>query len=419
MNNHTGRSDFAKNVITLVSGAGLAQLIAILISPVLTRLFDPEQFASFALFTSFVGILGVIAAGRFEQAIVLPADDLDSKSIIVICFRFAMITGLITLFGVWIYDIWICKYWPSGKFNSWFYLLPVAVVVIALYNAFNYWSTRNKTFTRNSVARITASFVNAGSSTGFGLARFTPGLIISFVAGQFIALLLLATEWIKKRSVFFEGVDSERIKNNFRRYKDFAYVNTPHAFVDSLKENGVVFFLSYYFTESLVGLYNFAFRILKAPLGLIGAAIYQVFYQQVSQSYQQKSANIRQMVYKVYGRMFIIGIGPFIILALYAPDIFSWVFGAKWRDAGVIAQILTPWLFLNFIVSPVSCLPLIYNRQRGAFLITSFDVVIRYSLLIIGGVTQDYYFTFILLSGFGSCVMLFAIWWYIHIIRES
>ena len=69
------KTSFAGDVLKLVSGTTIAQLVGILITPVLTRLYAPEAFGTLALFTSITSILGVIACMRYELAIMLPESD--------------------------------------------------------------------------------------------------------------------------------------------------------------------------------------------------------------------------------------------------------------------------------------------------------------------------------------------------------
>ena len=64
--------EFARHVLTLMSGTGLAQVIAVLASPLITRLFTPEDFGILASYTVLVGIFSAIVCGRYEFAIVLP-----------------------------------------------------------------------------------------------------------------------------------------------------------------------------------------------------------------------------------------------------------------------------------------------------------------------------------------------------------
>ena len=72
MKSNVFSSIFLKNVSKLALGTGIAQLITILISPVLTRLFLPEQYGIFALYVSLITILSVFSTCRYEFAIVLP-----------------------------------------------------------------------------------------------------------------------------------------------------------------------------------------------------------------------------------------------------------------------------------------------------------------------------------------------------------
>ena len=48
------KSEFTKNVLTLMTGTTIAQAIPIAISPILTRLYSPEDFWIFALCILFI-----------------------------------------------------------------------------------------------------------------------------------------------------------------------------------------------------------------------------------------------------------------------------------------------------------------------------------------------------------------------------
>lgn len=63
---------FRGNVLRLVSGTGVAQIIGILSMPILSRLYTSESFGLVALFISLTSILGIIACMHYELAIVLP-----------------------------------------------------------------------------------------------------------------------------------------------------------------------------------------------------------------------------------------------------------------------------------------------------------------------------------------------------------
>jgi lipopolysaccharide exporter len=88
-------SSFATDILKLVTGTTFAQVVAILASPLLTRLYGPEAFGFLALFTSITSIIGVIACMRYEMAIMLPKTDEEAANLLGLCLlSVAVVIGL-------------------------------------------------------------------------------------------------------------------------------------------------------------------------------------------------------------------------------------------------------------------------------------------------------------------------------------
>ena len=76
-------SSFATDVLKLVTGTTLAQVITVLAAPVLTHLYGPEAFGFLAIFTSITSILGVNRLhGAYELAIMLPKTDEEAANLL-------------------------------------------------------------------------------------------------------------------------------------------------------------------------------------------------------------------------------------------------------------------------------------------------------------------------------------------------
>lgn len=89
---------FARSVTVLAGGAVLGQAITVLVSPILTRLYSPEDFGVFGVYASILGIVTVIASLRYEYALPLPEDDAIAANILALCFLLLLgMTGLIAL----------------------------------------------------------------------------------------------------------------------------------------------------------------------------------------------------------------------------------------------------------------------------------------------------------------------------------
>ena len=424
------KSEFARNVITLMTGTTIAQAIPVAISPILTRLYTPEDFGTLSLFLSFVAIVSAIATARYEMAIMLPAqrDEDDARSILVLSLIICTIVSFVTLLIVLLFNEQLAKMMDNPEVGPWLYWAPLTIFFAGVYNAFNFWSTRQKTFKRNAMSRVTLAMVTAGTQLGFGLKGasfagaiklgYTPfgaaGLIAGSIAGQVISSIVIS--WSAFRDLFVNRhrVTKAKIRSNMKRYRSFALINTPHVLIDSLQDHGIVFLINYFFTSTILGFYSFAFRLLKAPVGLIGSSMYQVFYQKASEAHND-NRNLQGMVTAVYKRLLIFALPVFTALFFILPWLFSAVFGEKWRVSGEIAQIILPWLFLNFLISPVSSLPIILNKQKQAMLFSIADITVKVVSILIGGYYRDFKLTFVLISVGCSSIQVFGMYWYYHI----
>lgn len=408
-------SGFLKNVLTLISGTTLAQLIPLLIAPVLSRLYTPGDFGILGLYISIVAVVGVISTGRYELAIVLPQKDRDAVNILGLASLLVILVSLLSLFAILLFGRPISRFFDEPGIRPYLYLIPVSVAFIGFYQIFNYWSTRKKTFRRNAAARISQTSSTAAVNTGLGFAGAgSAGLIVGTVIGQAAGALALASGFLRKSGVYRRQINRSEMKANGKKYINFLRINTPHAFIDSLQANSLIYVIMAFFSKFIVGSYSFAFRIIKAPVGLVGNAIYQVLYQEASVALQQ-GREIRPMILKIYKALFLTGLPVFTILFLFTPEIFSFVFGEEWRTSGEIARILIPYLFINFLASPVSCIPLLMNRQKEAILFAIADIILKVGSILIGGFEDNYRLGFIIMSISCSLLLVYALFWYYKI----
>ena len=98
------KSEFSRNVLTLMTGTTIAQAIPIAISTILTRIYTPEDFGIFALYMSIASMIAVVATGRYELAIMLPKKDEDAVSIVALSIIISFFVSFIALLIVSIFN---------------------------------------------------------------------------------------------------------------------------------------------------------------------------------------------------------------------------------------------------------------------------------------------------------------------------
>ena len=420
LKNRLPKGGFLHNVLTLMTGTAIAQAIPILISPILTRLYSPGDFGMLALYTSVVSMIGVIVTARYEMAIMLPENDEDAVNLGALSLSIAVVISALTLLAVWYFNAPIARFLGKPDIAKWLYLVPIAVLTIGISQVLNYWSTRRNLYRRLAVARVAQSVANGSVNLGQGFASMgVSGLIVGNLAGQVLSAgVLIRQAWpdlLKYRS----SVRWDRMRHNANVYQDFPKVNSLQAFVDILQSSGVVFLISSLFGGAVLGFYSFTLRILQAPFGLLGASVSQVFYQKASEIYKN-GGDLQVLVKKTILSLSAMALPIFLILGFFAPPLFGFVFGKEWREAGTYAQILVPWIFLNFIVSPISQVPIIVGEQKRNFMLAVIgNSLILLSVIYGGFIAHNIRAGFYVLSGSISVYYIFLILWIFKISKKK
>jgi O-antigen/teichoic acid export membrane protein len=444
------KSEFGKNVLTLMTGTTIAQLFPLLLIPVLTRLFSPEEFGFFAFYLSLITFLAVISTGRYEQAIVLPKQDKEAinvlaLSVIILVFFVALLLLVLLLF-----DDGIKSLINVPSLDGWIWFIPLGVFLAGAYRIFTYWSNRKKRFKGTSLSVMSQStsrvatqlvgglekygvmsggtnpnaffksifqkaYVVPAGATSFGLAS----LILSYFIGFFLGLVVLLVPFFKRDRSKLKDVSILEMKRMGKVYEKFPKINSFHALGDEFKNVGVSSTLLFVFGDLILGFYSLTFRILRAPLAVIGNSFGQVFYQKAAEMHANQQ-NYVPLIKSTVKKLSLIALPIFLTILFFGPQLFDFILGEKWRVAGVYAVYLTPWLFLSFVVAPVQQIGIIVNRQGGIFLFSLLgNTIILGSILLGGFVFKNILHGFLLLSILQIGYYIWVYLWIINIAKKD
>jgi len=411
------QSEFSRNVVTLMTGTTIAQAITVAISPILTRIYTPEDFGLFALFMAISAVVSVIATGKYEMAIMLPKKDGDAINIMVLSFLVACFISLFLLFVIFIFNAELTKILNTPDISSWLYLIPLTVFLTGVYQSLNYWFNRKKMYQGLANNKVIQSSSTAGTNLGLGVNGFgVSGLIMGVVVGQVIAILFLAKKKLKNNKNVLALLNIKKIIVLAKKYKDFPKFNAPHALMGSASSNMPVFIISYFFSSSSVGFFSLANRVLMSPARLVAYPFGQVFLQKLTHNKNIKENEtlfFNSSLFKLLGYSFF----PFLLLFIFSPNIFGVVFGEVWVVAGEYTQILIPMIYLTFVGSILSNVVLVYNQQKTAFKIEVINISVKFLSMLVGGISENIELGLILYSLSGVCVTVYRISWYKSIIK--
>ncbi len=412
------KSEFLKNVATMMTGTAIAQAIPILISPILSRLYTPEHFGVLALFVSISAVISVMVTGRYELAVMLPKEDKDAVAIIALSLLSTIIISGISLVILLFFSDDITVFFDEPAIANWLYFIPLVVLFAGIYQTFNYWSTRKKTFKINALSKISQTSAAGSSNILFGFLKFgEAGLILGFIFGQIAAALMLAFRAFSTIKQYFGKITFKDLLSNGKTYRNFPLFNMPHALLNTLSSNFPVLLLTRYFAISYIGSYNFSIYVILTPLTLISYTTAQVLYQKIS-SLSNAGDPVTPAIRKVVIQLVKIGLVPFLIVFAFTPWIFEIVFGSEWLDAGRYAQVLLPSFFMVFIVSTISFVPAALGHQRKALILEVIYFLLKLSAMIIGIYAEDFFLAIILFSIAGIGMLTYNLFWIFRIAKH-
>jgi O-antigen/teichoic acid export membrane protein len=351
---------FLKNVSIMLTGAAGGQIVSVLLSPALTRLYSPQQFGVLSIYTAILTILVVLASLRYEITLPLAASDEDAVNLVAVCFCALIATTIvIAIASYWFPEEILQSLWPtpinSAHMGIYRGLMIVGFLSLGAYFIPLYLATRQGAFPAVARTRVAQGVVGPVTQIGFGLAGAgAPGLLLGSILGQSAGTFGLLYELLGKRTVLLRSLSWQRMRTLAWRYRRFPLIASWAALIDAAGGNQLLYLLvSVEYSARIAGFIFLAERIVARPLTLVGTSILQVFVGEAGKTVSADPAKLRSRFYQVTSRQALLAIVWIVIANVAAAALFQTVFGADWGDAVVYLQAMSLAYLAQAIVLPV------------------------------------------------------------------
>ena len=372
-------SPSVRDVGKLLSANVIAQALGLLIYPILTRLYSPEDFGLLNLFMSIGGILVLLATWEWYNAIVLPKKEEEACAIVHICLVSIGALTAILLITIPLSG-YIAQLFKSPRLAQFYCLLPLYVLLMSLWNVLNYWYIRYKAYGRISGYQISQSLFSAGYKTGFGALGWAPGgliwgSVLSPLCALIISIALSAKKFLRP---LFEW-DWKACKETARKYGNFPKYSTPRVLLNSVATQLPVLLLTPLFGATSVGFWGMAILLTFTPINMLTKALYQVLYQYMTERVQKGMPILGY--YKSFLWMMVGGtIALQILLFFPLPMLVNWFLGEGWSVTGQLIRWTFPWMLFYVLTFTTGFIPDIFAKQKAELF---FEVILA-GLRILG-----------------------------------
>jgi O-antigen/teichoic acid export membrane protein len=376
---------FFRNVGILSGGSALGHAFTLAAAPLLTRMYGPADFGVLGLFTSFLTIMTVAVALRYEVSIVSGRDESEAAYLTFASFMFALPVSAVAG-GL----LWLLSHFSAigyGGLPSYApILLAFAVFFVGAFTALRYWCLRAERFGQVSQGIVVQSAGRAIFQAAFGAVKFhSAGLLVGETLGRCMGMSrMFRSAWPVLRGYLSVFRRKEFMAALWRQRK-FPLYSLPSSFLDALCMGLYIPLLIRLYGASVGGYYSLVWRAVTVPSVVVTVAIADTFHSRLAACAREAPGEVMNLFQRTSLTLLLLGSIPASILWFWSGPLFRLVFGAQWALSGIIAGLVAPWYLSEFVVTPVSRVVLVLSGQEMKLI---WDVLSLGSLLAVFFIAQ-------------------------------
>lgn len=360
-------------------GTVLAQMINIVVQPILTRIFPAETLGIYTYLISLATMIIPVASLKLDMLIVSEPNEKEAQYItdacIIINILISLIYAIVIIVGYQVSDNNI-----FNKYGIIIYVVPVLVFTNGLRFLFISYLNRYKEYKTISIIAIIREAIRAVIQVGAGfLSLGVFSLSMGYAVSPLFGLNIQMRNYLKELK--------ERPRINLKKFKEIVLVKgkrqilflVPAQFINSFSASLVTISITALFSAKILGYYSAGVRILDIPIVFITSNVSKVCYQRISENVANKKPVLRTLmsVIIVLSAVSIMGFGTLYVIA---PRLSEIVFGQGYRVAGEYIRCLCVMYAVRLVATSFAGVYTVFKKQN-------FELILNILLIVSAGVS--------------------------------
>ena len=344
-----------KNIIKLLSGAGVGSAVGFLAAPVITRLYTPADFGLLALFSSICVLCYPFCTLKYSLAIPLHTDERISINSVAACLLVLCVNTVILGFILCFFHSSVLSFFDALRLDVFWYYIPVAFFLYGVSEILSYYSIRYRRFSTIATVSVVQKIVGVLTKISMGLFRFgVTGLLLGNILAESGGLSLYIRTYWKRFKVGIAYVKLSKICFVLKRYTDFPRYRIPSQILLNTAGSLPILYFTWHFGTGATGQLSLALSILSLPVTIGCTCVGRAFYGEIAALGKEKRKEIFSLTLRIMIKLLAIIIVPFLLILCFGSWLFLNFFGPEWTLSGVFARYMSLYLIFRFVYSPVS-----------------------------------------------------------------
>lgn len=351
---------FWRSVAILVSGTAIAQIIGIITTPIVSRLYPPSAFGEYTIIISTSTIILNIVTLGLNSAIMVPSKDEECNEIFMVNFLTMLILTTIIFVGMVLISPVIKFFNSNNDYIISCILVYIFVIINNLRGLLSIYVNRKKLNKVLFFNALIGSLVTLFVTIPMGVIKMeNSGLIIAGILGSVACIV----QMLYHVNPFGKIPSKITFKKIFNQYKDFILFQYPANFLDNFAIQLPTQMLSINFGNINLGSYSMCEKLLGIPSRFIGSPINTIYFRTVTE-YKEQNKDFGDFTFSLVSKVMIISILPIIIIIFWGEPLFEIILGEMWREAGKLASFLIFQYVLMFCQNCTSYCRVAIGKQK-------------------------------------------------------
>lgn len=353
-----------KNILQLITGNGLAQLIQFLSIPILTKFYSPESFGHLALAIAISGMLGVLSSLQLHVGIVSLKSRLTVNRLIPCGVFLNLLMTLVSFFIMLLVDF----IFYEKALDIHFILLVVGITFFSsTNNLFRGYFVYLGDFSVISKLLIIRSLIIVILQFSFVIKLIDYGLILALLIGELVLFFIILLFKLRLQSFHYNKPLRICCELCFflKKLKDFVVYGTFQELVSVAIFWMPLVGITFVFGTDASGQYSVGARILWPLTILITSSVAQVLYHRMANATSSEMSE--QILFKASVKLIFI---PIMCCAyIITPLIFTLILSDEWDAAATLSSYVATMCVIFLYVLPYRVLFRVFKKQRVLLMI--------------------------------------------------
>ncbi len=385
-------SVYTKGVISLFKGNFWAQVIGLLGTFFIAKLYGPDLLGTFSKFISLSAILAIFFTLRLESAFVLSDQKKNLKDV------FSSI--IYTVFIGSIFCLLIVLLLPEGFYSKLNFLkiyvvfCVIGAILKSIESSYLSYLLSQEKFKVIALSRVLFTMTRYALQISLFFLMTDLGLIIGFVGATFILLLF----FYRKTGGLFTMIPFSNFKNTLKENLNLVSFGVLSDNLNAINLNLIPILGGIYFSDSEIGWYFLAIVLLSVPVTFINASFSKVFFLRASQIYNKDKTLLFSFVKKYTFQLLLGLLIPFLFIFFFSKPIIHSVLKDDWLNVVAFIQLLALLFYLRSVYNPISHLEEVLKKNHIGLILNLFLLAGNLIAIYYGVIEKDFFLTIEMIS---------------------